>query len=342
MGTNTAGGHVIDALQYSNWCRAHFEDWREGGLTAVGVTIAYHERARETLTRLGEWNQRFHAHSDLIRPVRTGADLDAARAEGRIGVFLGAQNCAPLDDDVGLVSVMADAGLKVMQLTYNNLSLIGAGCAELDDPGISRFGREVIAEMNRVGMVIDLSHSAERTSLEAVELSQRPVAVTHANPRFFRDTPRNKSEAVIRAVAERGGLFGFSLYPPHLRDGAETPLDDFTAMVARAADIAGVHALGIGSDLCQGWDGATIDYMRNGRWRVVPEDERAAFAAMPWPAQPPWFQRAADMPALGEALRARGFDAGEVAGIMGDNWARFLRDALNPACEASTQRTATA
>jgi microsomal dipeptidase-like Zn-dependent dipeptidase len=187
-----ARGHVIDAIQYSNWTRRHFEEWLEGGLTAVGVTIAYHERARETLERLAAWNWRLREHADLIRPVRRAADLDAARAEGRIGVLLGAQNCSPIDDDVGLVQVMADAGLKVMQLTYNNLSLIGAGCAELDDPGISRFGREVIQEMNRAGMVIDMSHSAERTTLEAIELSRRPVAVTHANPRFFKDTPRNK------------------------------------------------------------------------------------------------------------------------------------------------------
>ena len=324
-------GHVIDAIQYSNWRRAHFEDWQAGGLTGVGVTIAYHERARETLTRLGEWNWRLREHSDLIRPIRCGADLDAARDEGRVGVLLGAQNCSPVDDDVGLVQVMNDAGLKVMQLTYNNLSLIGAGCAELDDPGISRFGREVIAEMNRVGMVIDMSHSAERTTLEAVELSDRPVAVTHASPRFFKDSPRHKREAVLRALGETGGMFGFSLYSPHLADGADTTLERFTGMVARTAEIAGPDHLGIGSDLCQGWDGRTIDWMRNGRWRLVPEDERADFAGMAWPAQPPWFQRAADMPRLAQGLRARGFDQAEVDGIMGGNWARFLRDALEPA-----------
>ena len=326
-----ARGHVIDAIQYSNWTRRHFEEWRDGGLTAVGVTIAYHERARETLERLAEWNWRLREHADLIQPVRRGADLDAARAAGRIGVLLGAQNCAPIDDDVGLVQVMADAGLKVMQLTYNNLSLIGAGCAELDDPGISRFGREVIAEMNRTGMVIDLSHSAERTTLEAIELSRRPVAVTHANPRSFKDTPRNKSDKVLAALGETGGMLGFSLYPPHLAYGTDTTLAAFTEMVARAAEIAGVDSLGIGSDMCRGWDGRTIDWMRNGRWRQVPAAERAEFADMPWPDQPDWFRTPADTPNLATGLRARGFSAAEVDGLMGDNWARFLRDALEPA-----------
>jgi microsomal dipeptidase-like Zn-dependent dipeptidase len=325
-----AGGHVIDAIQYSNWTRRHFEEWREGGLTAVGVTIAYHERARETLERLAAWNWRLREHADLIRPIRRAADLDAARDEGRIGVLLGAQNCSPIDDDVGLVQVMADAGLKVMQLTYNNLSLIGAGCAELDDPGISRFGREVIAEMNRVGMVIDMSHSAERTTLEAIELSRRPVAVTHANPRFFKDTPRNKSDKVLAALGETGGMLGFSLYPPHLAHGADTTLEAFTEMVAHAAEIAGVEQLGIGSDMCRGWDGRTIDWMRNGRWRQVPSAERAQFADMPWPTQPGWFRTPADTPNLATGLRARGFSAAEVDGLMGDNWARFLKDALEP------------
>jgi microsomal dipeptidase-like Zn-dependent dipeptidase len=325
-----ARGHVIDAIQYSNWTRRHFEEWREGGLTAVGVTIAYHERARETLERLAAWNWRLREHADLIRPVRRAADLDAARDEGRIGVLLGAQNCSPIDDDVGLVQVMADAGLKVMQLTYNNLSLIGAGCAELDDPGISRFGREVIAEMNRVGMVIDMSHSAERTTLEAIELSRRPVAVTHANPRFFKDTPRNKSDKVLAALGETGGMLGFSLYPPHLAHGADTTLEAFTEMVAHAAEIAGVEQLGIGSDMCRGWDGRTIDWMRNGRWRHVPSAERAQFADMPWPTQPGWFRTPADTPNLATGLRARGFSAAEVDGLMGDNWARFLKDALEP------------
>ena len=323
-------GHVIDAIQYSNWTRQHFEEWRSGGLTAVGVTIAYHERARETLERLAQWNWRLRENADLIRPVRRARDLDAARDEGRIGVLLGAQNCSPIDDDVGLVQVMADAGLKVMQLTYNNLSLIGAGCAELDDPGISRFGREVIAEMNRAGMVIDMSHSAERTTLEAIELSRRPVAVTHANPRFFKDTPRNKSDKVLAALGETGGMLGFSLYPPHLAHGADTTLEAFTEMVARAAEIAGVEQLGIGSDMCRGWDGRTIDWMRNGRWRQVPSAERAEFADMPWPSQPEWFRTPADTPNLATGLRARGFSAAEVDGLMGDNWARFLRDALEP------------
>ena len=257
--------------------------------------------------------------------------LDAARREGRIGVVLGAQNAAPIEDDVGLIQVLNDAGLAVMQLTYNNLSLLGAGCAELDDPGVSRMGREAIAEMNRVGMAIDLSHAGARTAREAIELSGRPVAITHANPRFFHDIARNLPDEVLRTLGARGGMLGLSLYPPHMPDGAETTLQAFTDMVARTVELTGVGQIGIGSDSCRGWDGRTLDYMRNGRWRFVPEAERQGYAATPWPKQPPGFDGPADMPKLAQGLRARGFDADEVDAIMGGNWARFFRNALEPA-----------
>lgn len=329
-------GPLIDALQYPNWTRDIAEDWHAGGLSAVHVTVAYHERARETLSRLADWNRHLREHADLIRPVRRAADLAAARREGRVGVILGAQNCSPIDDELGLVEVMNDAGLKVMQLTYNNLSLCGAGCYEDDDPGLSRFGRLVIREMNRVGMVIDMSHSAERTTLETVEVSARPIAITHANPTFFHDVPRNKSETVLRALGESGGMLGFSLYPPHLPNGNACTLEAFAVMAARTAEIMEPARIGIGSDLCRGWGGETLDWMRNGRWRQIPDREREALHAEPWPQQPPWFRTSADMPNLAAALREAGFDADEVAGILGGNWDRFFRDAFEPAGNGDT------
>ena len=321
---------MIDALQFSNWNRARLEDLHRAGLTAVHATICYHGLARETLSSLAAWNRRFREHADIIRPVRRPEDLDAARAEERVGVILGAQNCSPIEDEIGLVEVMRDAGLAVMQVTYNGQSLLGAGCYEDTDSGISRFGREVLREMNRVGMVIDLSHSGERTMLDAIELSKRPVAITHANPCFVHDIPRNKSNAVLTALAESGGMLGFSLYPMHLPGGARTSIESFSEMVARTADLMGVERIGIGSDLCLGWGGETIDWMRNGRWRLVPYEEREALAADAWPAQPEWFSAPSDMKTLAEALTARGFGAAEVAAIMGGNWHRFFVEGLRP------------
>ncbi len=330
---------LIDALQYADWTRAHFADWHAAGLAAVHVTVAYHEGARETLTRLADWNQRFRDHADLIRPVRAPEDLAAARREGRVGVILGAQNPSPIENEAGLVQVLRDAGLAVMQLTYNNLSLLGAGCAELDDPGLSRMGREVLREMNRAGMLVDIAHAGERTQLDAIEQAARPVALTHGNPRFFHDSPRGTAAPVLRALAETGGMMGFSLYVRHLAGEARCTRRQFAEMVARTAEIMGPEHLGIGSDLCRGWGGETIDWMRNGRWRLVPETERAAHRAAGWPAQPEWFQRTTDLHGIAAELREVGFQPREVAGIMGGNWARFFSKAL-AADTADTARAA--
>lgn len=330
---------VIDALQFSDWSRRHLEELRQGGLTAVHVTVAYHGLARETLSGIAAWNRRFREHGDLVRPVRSAADIAAARREGRVGIILGAQNCSPIEDDVALVEIMHDAGLRIMQLTYNNISLCGGGCYDIDDPGLTRFGREVVAEMNRLGMVVDLSHSGERTTLETIDAAGRPVAVTHANPRFFLETPRNKSEAVLRALAAGGGMLGLSLYARHLPGGPACTIDAYARMVARTVEIMGIDHVGIGSDMCRGLDGAAIDWMRNGRWRRVGEDEREALRRDGWPPQPDWFRSPADMPRLAAALAGVGFRPEEVDRIMGGNWMRFFRGAFAPAgaCAAEAE-----
>ena len=122
-----------------------------------------------------------------------------------------------------------------MQLTYNNQSLLATGCYEDDDTGLTRMGREVVAEMNRVGMVVDMSHSAERSTLEAIELSERPIAITHANPAWWHPALRNKSDEVLKALTGRGGMLGFSLYPHHLKDGTNCTLESFCQMIMETA-----------------------------------------------------------------------------------------------------------
>lgn len=324
------GSIVIDALQYSNWDRELLQEWRAGGLDAVHVTVAYWEGARETLSRIGRWHVLFRRHADLIMPARSGADILRAHDHGRTAVLLGAQNASPIEDDLALVSVFRDVGLCVMQLTYNNQNLIGAGCYETDDPGISRFGKLVIGEMNRVGMIIDLSHSAERTSREAIELSSRPVAITHANPKSFHPALRNKSDALLKALAARGGVLGFSLYPQHLCDGGRCTLDAFCAMIARTADLMGIDHIGIGSDSCRKWGYEALEWMRSGRWTIEADYGEGSAERPGWPEQPPWFRTPADMPNIARGLRQRGMRDDELVKVMGGNWLRFLSEGLEP------------
>jgi len=243
--------YLIDGLQYSNWSEAIFRQLRAGGVDAVHVTLTYHETFRETVARLAAWNRWFETWPDLIFQGFTADDLARARATGRTAIFFGAQNPSCIEDDIGLVEILHRLGLRFMQLSYNNQSLLATGCYEAEDPGLTRMGREVVAEMNRVGMVVDMSHSADRSTLQAVEQSSRPIAITHANPALWHPARRNKPDAVIAALAETGGMLGFSLYPHHLKGGRACDLHDFCTMIARTAERHGSHFLGIGSDLCQ-------------------------------------------------------------------------------------------
>ncbi|MDI4638098.1 MULTISPECIES: dipeptidase [Halomonadaceae] len=321
---------TVDGLQYSNWSREIFAQMREGGVDAVHATLAYHENTRETLSRLGEWNRRFEAHGDLIMPVREAGDIARARRAGKVGIFLGAQNCSPIEDDIDMVAVMRDLGLLIMQLTYNNQSLLACGCYEAEDSGITRFGRQVIREMNRVGMVIDMSHSAERSTLEAVELSERPVIISHANPASFHPAKRNKSDRVLAAIAESGGLLGFSAYPFHLKNGPDCSLEDFCDMIARTADLMGIEHIGIGTDLCQAQPISVLEWMRNGRWSKEMDFGEGSAGNADWPRPLAWFRDNRDFPNLTAGLRRRGFDEAAIARIMGQNWVELLERTTVP------------
>lgn len=327
---------TIDGLQYSNWSREIFEQMREGGLDAVHATLVYHETTRETLSRLGEWNRRFEAWPDLIMPVHVPQDIAVAQASGRVGIILGAQNCSPIEDDIDMVEVMRDLGLMIMQLTYNNQSLLACGCYEAEDSGITRFGRQVIREMNRVGMVIDMSHTAERSMLEAIEISERPVIISHANPESFHPAKRNKSDKVLKAIAESDGLLGFSAYPFHLRNGSDCTLTEYCEMIARTADLMGIEHLGIGTDLCQNQPVSILEWMRNGRWSKDMDYGEGSASNADWPRPLSWLRDSRDFPNLIVGLRKVGMSEDEVAGIMGKNWVALLERA------ATRQETAPA
>jgi microsomal dipeptidase-like Zn-dependent dipeptidase len=321
---------VIDGLQYSAWSREVFEQMREGGLNAVHVTIAYHENTRETLTRLGEWNSRFEAMPDLIRPVMNPEDIHKAKAEGRIGIIFGAQNCSPIEDEIRLIELMRQLGLMIMQLTYNNQSLLACGCYEEEDSGLTRFGKQVVREMNRVGMVIDMSHSAERSTLEAIDHSEQPVIISHANPSHFHPALRNKSNRVIDAIAANEGLLGFSLYPFHLKNGPDCTLEDFCDMVVWTAERMGVDRIGFGSDLCQNQPQSVLEWMRNGRWSKTMDYGEGSSGNAGWPDALSWFEDNRDFPGIIAALEKRGFSDGEMAQIVGGNWVDLLTRVTTP------------
>lgn len=320
----------IDNLQYCNWSEKVFRQLREGRVDAIHATIAYHENFRETVLNFEQWNRWFEQYPDLITRGLWASDIDRARSAGQTAVFLGFQNPSPIEDDIGLVEIVHTLGARFMQLTYNNQSLLATGCYEAEDTGITRMGKQVIKEMNRVGLVVDMSHSADRSTIEAAEISERPIAITHANPHDWHPALRNKRDAVIGAVTENGGMLGFSLYPHHLRGGSNCTLQDFCEAIARTADRYGTQNIGIGSDLCQDQPDSVVEWMRVGRWSKQIDYGEGSAAAPGFPPQPDWFRDNRDFGNIEDGLRAAGMNADEVAGIMGGNWYRFYQQNFTP------------
>ena len=319
---------IIDALQYSNWSEKIFREMNDGGITAVHVTICYHENFKEMVQNVIAWNQRFEQYSQLIFHGRTADDVHKAHLEGRTAIFFGLQNCSPIEDNIGLEEVCHQLGVRFMQLSYNNQSLLAAGCYEMDDAGITRMGRQVIKEMNRVGLVVDMSHSAKRSTLEAIEISERPIAITHANPSNWCDALRNKSDDVLKSLAESGGMLGFSMYPHHLKDKSDCQLDDFCGMIARTAEMIGVERIGFGSDLCQDQPDSVVEWMRNGTWTRGKDFGEGNASLAGFPEQPNWFKENRDFENIFNCLRKIGFSESEVEQIAGLNWLEFFEQSF--------------
>jgi len=207
-------------------------------------------------------------------------------------------------------------GARFMQLTYNNQSLLATGCYESHDSGITRMGKQVIKEMNRVGLVIDMSHSAERSTLEAIDLSARPIVISHANPSAWAPALRNKSDNVMKALAARGGMFGFSLYPHHLKDKSACTLESFCSMVARTADLVGVENLGYTKDTDYGEGSASNPG---------------------FPPMPAWFKDNRDFDNVAAGLAAVGFNSHDVDALLGENWLRFFDQNFGPVASQESQ-----
>ena len=315
----------IDNLQYCNWSKEIFQINNEAKLNAIHVTIAYHENFNEVEENVKTWNKYFKEFKDLIFHGKNFKDIEKAHKEKKTAVFFGFQNCSPIGDNIGLVEEIHKLGIVFMQLTYNNQSLLATGCYEENDSGVTRMGKEVIKEMNKLGVVIDMSHSAEKSTLDAIKTSSKPIAITHANPSFWFSAKRNKSNEVLKALADSGGMIGLSLYPHHLKDKSNCTLESFCEMAAKTADLIGIKHIGIGSDLCIGQPDSVVDWMRNGKWTKTKDYGEGTSSDASFPKQPDWFEDARGFKNLEQGLKKIGFKDTEVNDILGNNWYNFYR-----------------
>ena len=315
----------IDNLQYCNWSKKIFKINNEAKLDAVHVTIAYHENFDEVKKNIQVWNKHFKDNKDLIFHGKTSKDIEKARQEKKTAIFFGFQNCSPIGDDIMLIEKVYDLGARFMQLTYNNQSLLATGCYEKNDSGVTRMGKEVIKEMNRLGLVVDMSHSAEKSTFDAIEISSKPIAITHANPSFWFAAKRNKSNELLKALADSKGMICLSLYPHHLKDKSNCTLESFCEMAAKTAELIGVKHIGIGSDLCIGHPNSIVEWMRNGKWTKTKDFGEGSSSNPNFPKQPKWFEDARGFKNLEQGLKKVGFRESEVNDILGNNWYYFYR-----------------
>jgi membrane dipeptidase len=310
---------VIDGLIIAKWSRELLEDMRRGGLTAANCTVSVWEGFQATIDNIAMVSKLMRESADLVTPVLTTADILRAKAEGKTGIILGFQNAHAFEDKLGYIEVFKKLGVGIVQMCYNTQNLVGTGCYERDG-GLSGFGREVVAEMNRVGIMCDLSHVGAKTSEEVILESKKPVCYSHCLPSGLKEHPRNKSDAELKFIAEHGGFVGVTMFAPFLAKGIDSTIDDYAEAIEYVMNLVGEDAIGIGTDFTQGHDQQFFEWLTHDKGYAR---RLTRFGKI---VNPLGIRTVGEFPNLTETLLKRGMPERVVRKVMGENWVRVLKD----------------
>jgi membrane dipeptidase len=327
---------VIEGSQSAPMTPEHFARLLQGGIHALNHTAVHNIEAEfaAAAADIQDLLDNIKTHSDQLLLVRTSKDILEARAQRKIGVIVGLQNAKPVMHDLRFLRLLHTLGVRSIQLTYNERNVIGDGCVEKANGGLSRFGREVVREMNRLGVVVDLAHCCEQTTLDGIEASELPVAISHSNAKALCPSPRNKSDRVLKALAERNGVIGVAFWAPlAYSDPQHRPgMKEFFAHVDYLVERAGVDHVGIGSDIGEGESRAQYEAMFTRGGGTYPEvtavlgdwydfDHRMVEG----------MESSVVFPQVTEGLLARGYKDEDVRKILGGNWMRVYSQVLDRA-----------
>jgi membrane dipeptidase len=290
----------------------HLPALRRGGVDAVLSPAASVEGARDTFQAIARWLELERSGQQPIRIARTVGDIRTAKAEGKLGIVLHFQGCAPIESSVDLLNAYQALGVRVLQLTYNAANLLGDGSTEDRNAGLTALGRQAVQRMEDLGLVLDVSHTGVRTSLEAIEFSSHPVVASHSNARGVCDSMRNLTDEQIVAIAESGGVIGVCAFPAFV-SAKDPTLDGLLDHVDYIRDLVGTDHVGLGLDYA---DEDEDDYEFYGY------DERV-YPHPPW-IWPEGIAGYEDVPDIATALAARGYSQPEITGIMGENFLRVF------------------
>ncbi|MFW0774771.1 dipeptidase [Paenarthrobacter nitroguajacolicus] len=317
----------VDGMESGSFTSETLRTIRSGDVDCITVTCGFWDDAVESMDSIARWRELIEENSDVAGIARNADDIRRLRSENRTAVLLGFQNTSSLQGRIRFVRLFAELGVRVFQLTYNNQNDVGSSCYEPGDAGLTRFGYEVVDELNRNGILVDLSHVGERTCKDAIAASSKPVAITHANAASLYAHPRNVSDSTIKELAARGGVIGCALYPNLAGPDYSKSLNAWCEMVLKTADIAGIEHVGIGSDLGGGTTEADLAWMRQGRW-TLRENYGAASASSPGDEDPQWFTSMESFAGIADGLAGRGLNSSEVSAVMGGNWMRLYSEVM--------------
>ena len=307
-------------------------DVKTSGLSAVNVTVSgvgsYAKDFEETLRNIAFWDEQIAAHPDTLMKILRGGDLDEAKKSGRLGLIYGFQDGTPLGESLERLDLFYDLGVRIIQFTYNLRNLVGDGCLEPGDAGLSLFGRKLVARMNEKRVLVDLSHCGHRTTLESIDISKQPVAITHAGCRAIADLPRNKTDEQLRKLAEKGGVVGIYLMP-YLRPAGQQMAEDVIKHIEHALNVCGEDHVGIGTDGMISAVNVTPEFRkkfhdeieeRRKRGISAPGERDDVFTFAPDLNTPKRFETLACL------LSKRGHSDSQIEKIIGGNFARLFRE----------------
>ena len=300
---------------------------RASGYTMVSLTAAQDRTPfAEAMASLAKERRFFLERPDDFVLVDVAEDVDRAKREGKLAVAFHFQGSNPLDGRLENVALFYDLGIRHMLLAYNMRNLAADGCHERTDAGLSRFGMALVAEMNRVGMIVDVTHVGYRSSLDAIEASTAPVIFSHSNPRAVFEHERNIRDDQIRAAAASGGVVGINGLDLFL--GGPPTVELFLRHLRYCLDLVGPDHVGLGLDFV--YDPETLtNVLIRGTAARYPAGSGYDRARVPQFFQPE------QVPAVTDALSAAGYGDGDVRKILGGNWMRVARQVWRPAGKGS-------
>jgi membrane dipeptidase len=320
---------VIDATCPLASVGNYFEKWLAGGATVIAPTVNRPgEFMRETLTRLGEWFQKLRLNQDKLLLITSVEDIFRAKREHKLGLLYHFQGTSSFEKDLNSIEIFYRLGLRMAQLCYNVRGFVGDGCSERTDCGLSDFGVKVIGELNRLGIVVDCSHTGYRTTMEACEISKKPVIASHSNVKAICDSFRNMTDDQIKAIAKKGGVIGLNGTPYFVVKNKRPSLEDLLDHADYIAKLVGVEHVSVGIDYYEGMAGVADDekakalyaqFVESGIWN--PRD----YAPPPW-YLPEGIEMPDKLPNLTAGLLKRGYSEGDIKKILGMNLIRVFKE----------------